>query len=238
MFCTHCGTEARSEDRFCRSCGRELNQIAGMARPTEPIPEGGQPGPTWSGRPAAPAPAATAAGRVPHPSARFVPGGTGEIAQTGQRIGAFAIDLALMLVGWIGVAFAIGIVYIIANGIPEDGRVPASDEETIGLLVWAIACPLIFVGTWVLNASGGSAGKRMVGLRIVRADGSAPGIGWGLGRTLTAWLSWAAFGLGFLWGTWDDHAQTWHDKMAGTYVVRADSLVVPPSVETRGASLH
>jgi uncharacterized RDD family membrane protein YckC len=61
-----------------------------------------------------------------------------------------------------------------------------------------------------------------LGLRIVREDLEAPGIATGLGRTLGAWLSWLAVGLGFLWGTWDDRGQTWHDKMAGTFVVRVD----------------
>ncbi len=29
------------------------------------------------------------------------------------------------------------------------------------------------------------------------------------------------------WATWDDEARTWHDKLAGTYVVRTDSLPRP-----------
>lgn len=236
MFCSQCGTEARAEDRFCRACGRELDQPVGATPAAQPIPEGGQPGPSWSGRPIAAPP--TIPTRVPDPRARFLADGTTEIAPVRRRIGAFAIDLALMAGSWLGVAFALGVVYFIMNGIPEDGTIPTEDEETLGVLIWAIAAPLIFIGTWVLNATGGSLGKRMLGLRIVRADLRAPGVGWGLGRTLTAWLSWAVVGLGFLWATWDDQTQTWHDKMSGTYVVRADTLVVPPSPDAAPGSLH
>ena len=236
MFCSQCGTEAGTNDRFCRSCGRQLDRPAGDTTVTQPIPEGGQPGPTWSGRPAAAPPAVAI--RATDPNARFLAGGTTEIAPVGRRIGAFSIDLALTVASWIGIAMVILVFYFIANGVPEDGAIPTEDEETIGLLVWAIAAPIIFAATWVLNATGGSAGKRMLGLRIVRADGSAPGVGWGLGRTVTAWLSWIPLGLGFLWATWDEQTQTWHDKMAGTYVVRADSLVVPPSTTATTGSLH
>ncbi len=106
-----------------------------------------------------------------------------------------------------------------------------TEEEQDRVMGWAflIWAPLFFVGTWALNAAGASLGKRILGLRIVRADLTAPGIGAGFGRTIGAWLSWPVIGLGYLWGTWDDRKQTWHDKMASTYVVRAE-LVAGPSV--------
>ena len=63
-------------------------------------------------------------------------------------------------------------------------------------------------------------GQRVVGLRIVGDDGRAPGAGGGFGRTIGAILSGLALGLGYLWATWDGRKQTWHDKIASTYVVR------------------
>jgi len=39
-------------------------------------------------------------------------------------------------------------------------------------------------------------------------------------RALVGYLSVAAAGLGFLWCIWDSEQQTWHDKVAGTVVVR------------------
>lgn len=165
-------------------------------------------------------------------------GGIAEIAPVGVRIGAFALDLLFLVVTWFAAAFAVAVAYFAANGIPEDNVIPASDEEALSIAIWAIAAPIIFIGTWILNATGGSLGKRALGLRIVRADGRAPGFGWGLGRTVTALLSWIPVGLGFLWATWDEQTQTWHDKMSGTYVVRAASLRAPQHPEVGPGSLH
>ena len=39
-------------------------------------------------------------------------------------------------------------------------------------------------------------------------------------RTLGCFLSLAVVGLGFLWVAIDDDRQSWHDKIAGTVVVR------------------
>ena len=37
---------------------------------------------------------------------------------------------------------------------------------------------------------------------------------------LILFLSAAALGLGYLWVAFDDRKQTWHDKIAGTVVLR------------------
>ena len=39
-------------------------------------------------------------------------------------------------------------------------------------------------------------------------------------RALGCFLSFAVFGLGFIWVAIDDDRQSWHDKIAGTTVVR------------------
>jgi len=231
MFCTHCGTEAHADDRFCRSCGRELGTSETGAASTAPTerpatPPGGQPGPIWSGQPlqasrtGAPH---TAAGNAPE--SRML--GAAQLAATGQRIGAFLIDIVLGAIGFIVAAAIVYIFYLIATGTTPSDELSDADAETLGGWVWGVWAIFFFLTTWVLNATGGSLGKRIVGLRIVRDDLRSPGVGVGLGRTLAAWLSWVPVGLGFLWGTWDARGQTWHDKMASTYVVRADSLPRP-----------
>lgn len=211
MFCSQCGTEAAPEDRFCRSCGREL------AVPTvnEPIPEGGRPGPAWSGQ-----------SRVTPPSI----GGTQVealvdaygfpiAAHIGRRISAFLIDYVVMSISaFVALVIVVG-VYEGTQTVPFEELTETEQTQLsyLGLAIWSLP---FFLGTWVLNATGGSLGKRILGLRIVRADLSSPGWAVGLGRTAAAWLSWPLFGLGFLWATWDDRGQTFHDKLAGTYVVR------------------
>ena len=39
-------------------------------------------------------------------------------------------------------------------------------------------------------------------------------------RGLTGIFSLVVAGLGFLWMLWDPERQTWHDRVAGTYVVK------------------
>lgn len=227
MFCSQCGTEASSDDQFCSNCGRTLSRP--VAAPSlEPVPAGGRAGPAWSGQPQISAPLPAAAQRTPTGHIVTVRGGSAEIGGLGRRFGALMIDLGLSVIALFGVAMLIGIGYFAVNGIPEDNTVPAGDEETIGLLIWAVGLPLIFVGTWLFNSLGGTVGKRILGLRTVNQDLESLGFVQGLGRTLAAWLSWAPLGLGFLWATWDDEARTWHDKLTGTYVVRIDSLEATP----------
>ncbi len=74
----------------------------------------------------------------------------------------------------------------------------------------------------VLTASGATLGKKVFGLKVVKADGSTPGFGSALLRhTIGYFVSGLFCMLGFIWIIFDPHHQGWHDKIAGTYVVRA-----------------
>lgn len=69
---------------------------------------------------------------------------------------------------------------------------------------------------------GQTAGKKLLGLRVVRPDGGPVGGGQAffretLGRLAAGFL----LGLGYLCTAWDAGGQGWHDKLAGTVVVRA-----------------
>jgi uncharacterized RDD family membrane protein YckC len=69
-------------------------------------------------------------------------------------------------------------------------------------------------------ATSGTPAARLLGLRILREDGSNPGLVRGFVRWLVSIISYNVLYLGYLWAIWDDDKQTWHDKAAGTYVVR------------------
>ncbi len=75
----------------------------------------------------------------------------------------------------------------------------------------------------LMTARGATVGKKVFGMKVVREDGAPIGFGRSLLRhTVGYWVSAAVFGLGFIWIGFDPHKQGWHDKMAGTYVVRAN----------------
>ena len=65
-------------------------------------------------------------------------------------------------------------------------------------------------------------GKSLLGLRVVDAkNGQPPGVGQSIGRYLAYFISALALGLGFVWIAIDRRKQGWHDKLAGTVVVRS-----------------
>ena len=80
--------------------------------------------------------------------------------------------------------------------------------------------PLYFV--LLTGLRGQTLGKMAVGIRVVGRDGQAPGLGYAALREIVGkFVSGIAFLIGFLWIAWDGRKQGWHDKIAGTHVVRA-----------------
>jgi uncharacterized RDD family membrane protein YckC len=85
------------------------------------------------------------------------------------------------------------------------------------LALIAVAYCLVF-WTW----RGQTPGKMLLGIKIVRIDGSPLTFGRAILRLFMGYpISGMVFGLGFLWIGLDSRKQGWHDKIAGTYVVRA-----------------
>jgi uncharacterized RDD family membrane protein YckC len=86
------------------------------------------------------------------------------------------------------------------------------------LLSWLLPA-LAVILFWVYRQA--TPGKMAVGATIVDADtGARPGTGQLLGRYLAYYVSLLPFCLGFLWVAFDRRKQGWHDKLAGTVVVR------------------
>jgi uncharacterized RDD family membrane protein YckC len=72
------------------------------------------------------------------------------------------------------------------------------------------------------GGQGATPGKKALGLKVISTSGTTP-IGYGsaavryVGRLVSA----IPLLLGYFWMLWDKDKQTWHDKMASTYVVEA-----------------
>ena len=71
---------------------------------------------------------------------------------------------------------------------------------------------------WALK--GTTIGGIICGLKVVRLDDRPVDWGMAIVRGLGAFLSLAIAGLGFIWVAFDDEKQSWHDKIAGTTIVR------------------
>jgi uncharacterized RDD family membrane protein YckC len=75
-------------------------------------------------------------------------------------------------------------------------------------------------GALLWKFKGATVGDIIFGIKVIRADG-AP-IDWvtAIVRALACFLSLIFVGLGFLWIAFDPEKQGWHDKIAGTVVVK------------------
>lgn len=93
-----------------------------------------------------------------------------------------------------------------------------------------IAGPADFLITWVLPAVAiivfwitkqATPGKMAISAKIVDASsGMAPSTGQCIGRYLAYFISMFPLCLGILWVAFDRKKLGWHDKLAGTVVVR------------------
>jgi uncharacterized RDD family membrane protein YckC len=93
-----------------------------------------------------------------------------------------------------------------------------------------IAGPADFLISWVLPAvvvilfwlkKQATPGKMAVSTKVVDAKtGNAMSAGQSFGRYMAYFVSMLPLGLGILWIAFDSKKQGWHDKLAGTVVVR------------------
>lgn len=105
---------------------------------------------------------------------------------------------------------------LVCNGREEVAPIVAGS-----LLMFVGFLIVVFVYLRALAKTGQTWGRKIVGIRVINArTGAAPGWGKAIGRSLFAgFISANIFYLGYLWMIWDGQNQTWHDKVADTYVV-------------------
>jgi uncharacterized RDD family membrane protein YckC len=84
---------------------------------------------------------------------------------------------------------------------------------------------LALYGAILWKVRGSTIGGIIFGLRVVRLDDRPIDWGTAVVRALACFLSLIVFGLGFIWVAFDPDKQSWHDKIAGTTVVRAPKTV-------------
>ncbi len=86
--------------------------------------------------------------------------------------------------------------------------------------------------------TGQTLGKKMVGIRVVDARAAGQlGYGRAFIRYIGRYVSSVVLLLGYLWMLWDREKQTWHDKMASSYVVPAAAYAATGAGERETASV-
>ena len=85
------------------------------------------------------------------------------------------------------------------------------------------AAPVAYYWYFWTRRDGQTPGKFALGIRVVKADGSPINDVDAVIRAIGYQVSAMLFGLGFIWAIFDRKNQTWHDKLARTYVVRKEA---------------
>jgi uncharacterized RDD family membrane protein YckC len=89
------------------------------------------------------------------------------------------------------------------------------------LHVYHLELPVLAAyGAVMWKLRGSTIGGIVFDLRVVRLDGREVDWETAIVRALGCFLSLAVAGLGFFWIAFDEQKQAWHDKIAGTVVVR------------------
>lgn len=141
------------------------------------------------------------------------PEAPGEFAGFFRRFFAFFFDVILLsvLADLVSLSFSLG---------------SGDRASQYGFNIPAVISFILFVlyFTFFTADEGQTPGKKLLGIRVVRFDGRDVSPRVSFFRTLGYLLS-VFFGtlLGFLWVLWDRRRQAWHDKIAGTVVIRAAS---------------
>jgi uncharacterized RDD family membrane protein YckC len=106
----------------------------------------------------------------------------------------------------------------------------SSDEPNRLLFSALLGSATILVFVYLIAFDGGkrgaTPGKRVVGIRVADADEGGP-IGYRRAavRRLGYLIGGLPFFAGWLWGLFDPHRQTWHDKLARSVVIRRSRVV-------------
>lgn len=87
------------------------------------------------------------------------------------------------------------------------------------LISW-VAPAVAVIAFWLTRQA--TPGKMALSLRVVDAKtGNAMSVGQSIGRYLAYFVSMIPLGLGLVWVAFDPKKQGWHDKLAGTVVIRS-----------------
>jgi len=110
-------------------------------------------------------------------------------------------------------AIGVGIVSsVISSMLSRDPTASSSLNLLLGLAYFAYF--------WSAQGGGQTLGMRVFNLKVIRTDGSALTLTQALIRYVGLFVSFVCLAIGVIWVAFDADKQGWHDKIAGTYVVR------------------
>jgi len=129
---------------------------------------------------------------------------------TTEKVG-FGPRFLAILIDIIGLAIVSGIL----TSILYQG------DTTAGGGLQTLLGVLYYCYFWSSYGKGQTIGMRALNIKVIKTDGSYLDIVGAFLRYIGLIISCLAFFIGILWVAFDAQKQGWHDKIAGTYVVKA-----------------
>ena len=125
----------------------------------------------------------------------------------------FWVRFFAIIIDSIGIGIVSGILSGLINASADPLDTSRSSLQTlIGVLY--------FCYFWSAQGGGQTLGMRVLNIKVVRTDGSALTILQAFIRYIGLIVSVACIFIGVIWAAFDANKQGWHDKIAGTYVIR------------------
>lgn len=135
-------------------------------------------------------------------------GGAVELASISARFGAYFIDGIILGVVAVSALVLIGLVW--------------GDAAEFLMQFLALVFYVGYYWYFWTRRDGQTPGKSVLGIRVVKVDGSPLSDVDAVIRAIGYQISSLICGIGYIWAIFDKNNQAWHDKLARTYVVRKD----------------
>ena len=133
------------------------------------------------------------------------------VAVTTNKAGFWVRFFAIIIDG-----LGVGIVSSIISGFFGASDPLDTGRSSINTLIGI----LYFCYFWSAQGGGQTLGMRVLNIKVVRTDGSSLTILQAFIRYIGLIVSIACLFIGVIWAAFDANRQGWHDKIAGTYVIR------------------
>jgi uncharacterized RDD family membrane protein YckC len=137
------------------------------------------------------------------------------------RVGASLIDTVLVVLA------TVPLLMLLYGRADFTGAGPGSVSGFTDFIVSWLLPAVIVIVFWLTRQA--TPGKMVFSARVVDArTGGTLTLGQSIGRYLGYFVSTIPFGLGLIWVAFDPKKQGWHDKLAGTVVVRTRHRATEP----------
>ncbi len=131
-------------------------------------------------------------------------------ASTGEKVGFLTRTLAFIVD-----AILVGMV----NGILTS--ILFSGDMGQGIALWSILGLAYYAYFWSSAGGGQTLGMKALNIKVITTDGSQLTVTGAIIRYVGLLISFFCLLIGMIWVAFDPQKQGWHDKIAGTFVVKA-----------------